>query len=87
MPVPVYRGPIYGLPEDRLCMEGKISGLPEARWSESESNRIESHRQNLSGSWHSGRSQHGQYLGYTGSSVQDMPHQKHSNQLNPEPLQ
>ena len=52
-----------------------------------ECNRIEPRRKNLSGSWHSGRSQHGQYLGYTGSSVRDMPHLRHSNQLNPEPLQ
>ena len=39
---------------------------------------IESQRLNLSGSWHSGRSQHEQYLGYAGSSVQDMPHCRHS---------
>ena len=39
---------------------------------------IESQRLNLSGSWHSGRSQHEQYLGYAGSSVQNLPHCRHS---------
>ena len=36
---------------------------------------IGSQRINLSGSQHSGHSQHGQCLGYTGSSVQDLPQQ------------
>ena len=39
---------------------------------------IESQRPNLSGSWHSGRSQHEQYLGHAGSSVQNLPHCRHS---------
>ena len=51
------------------------------------SDPIESQRKNLSGSWHSGRSQHEQYLGHAGSSVQDLPHRRHSKIVTPEPLQ
>ena len=51
------------------------------------SDPIESQRKNLSGSWHSGRSQHEQYLGHAGSSVRDLPHRRHSKIFTHEPLQ
>ena len=38
--------------------------------------KIESHRMDLSGSWHSGRSRHEQYRGCSGSSVQDSSRSK-----------
>ena len=62
------RDPRHGVPVTGSPSRGIIASI--------EYRKIESHRMYLSGSWHSGRSHHEQYLGGPGSSVQDSSRSK-----------
>ena len=80
--------PAQDATENRGNRKRSPVGFPPMRLEyEKRSDPIESRRKNLSGSWHSGRSQHEQYLGHAGSSVQDLPHRRHSKIVTLEPLQ